>query len=339
MAEDLSQRSLADARQDGQRTEPVPFTAEAFTIPGLIPSWELSLRARRRSDRTVADYITDVTRFAVWLADKGMPLDPQAIAREHVEAFIVAELDRVSDRTGKKLAPGYVASAYRRLQQFFAWAEEEGEIPASPMAKMSPPALEDKPVPVIELEDLRAILGVCEGTSFEARRDNAIIRTWADTGIRLGQMDGIQVDDVNLRSTQIRTYGKGRGGGKALDVPFGAMTGQALDRYLRARARHKCASSPWLWLGTRGRSINRFTSSGMARMLSRRAEQAGLGHIHPHQFRHTFAHQWKLNEGHDDALMQLMGWKSRDMLSRYGASAAAERAREAHRKLGLGDRL
>jgi integrase len=74
-------------------------------------------------------------------------------------------------------------------------------------------------------------------------------------------------------------------------------------------------------------------------MLDRRAEKAGVGHVHPHQFRHTAAHRWLAEGGGEGDLMMLMGWKSRQMVSRYDASAAAERARDAHRRMALGDRL
>jgi integrase len=87
------------------------------------------------------------------------------------------------------------------------------------------------------------------------------------------------------------------------------------------------------------RSLAPERSMGVGTMIENRCKEAGLLHSHPHQFRHTFAHLWKVNGGNADSLMRITGWKSRQMLSRYAASSGAESARQAHRSLSPGDRL
>ncbi len=74
-------------------------------------------------------------------------------------------------------------------------------------------------------------------------------------------------------------------------------------------------------------------------MLKRRGDLAGIPNLHAHRFRHTLAHTWQLNAGNETDLMRIMGWKSREMLGRYGASAADQRAHASARALHLGDRV
>lgn len=118
-------------------------------------------------------------------------------------------------------------------------------------------------------------------------------------------------------------------------VPFGRKTAQALDRYVRERARHRFAQAEAFWLSRQG-PLN---DSAVDLMIRRRARQAGVDGVHAHIFSHAFAHTWLAQGGQEGDLMMLTGWRSRTMLGRHGASAAAERARKGYRQLSAGDRL
>lgn len=294
-------------------------------------SWQLALESDGYAANSIRSYTRAMASFAEWLAVNHPDVGPAEATREHVRGWIVHTRDTTSSGTAR--------SHFAGLRHFCRWMLAEGETDKDATDGIRTPAPNDPTTPLLKHDDIRALIAGCTGRDFVARRDAAIIYAFADGGLRLAECTGLTTDDVDIRERMLYVYGKGtnRSGPRRRAVPLGVKATQALDRYLRERRKHPHAESSALWLGDRGRGA--LSADGVDRMLQRRAASAGIGHIHPHQFRHTWADAFRAAGGSEGDLMTLGGWRNRAMLDRYGKTNAEGRAKEAYARLSFGDRL
>jgi len=290
----------------------------------LAKSFARHLRAEGRAPRTATLYTMSVRMFADHLTAQGTPADLDHFTRANIRDWLAT--------LGETKAPGTVRTRYRGLFRFAGWCVDEGELDKNPMAGLSPPALEVKPVPVLTDEELAALLATCRKRTYRNRRDEAIIRVLLDTGVRVSELCGMTVESIDLDNGMGLVRGKG---GKIRPVYFSTRTIAALDRYLRARAQHRQAHHEALFLSERGP----LSADGARELIRVRGVAAGVEGLHPHRFRHTFAHDFLMAGGQERDLKRLAGWTSDVMLERYGASAADARAKQAAQRLRRGDRV
>jgi len=316
--------------------------------------FERDLKAAKRSPRTIQSYQEAAEQLAAFVAGEWCKdgcehtthddASFEDMTKAHVQDYLLAYMDRHSTSAA--------GVRFRSLRRFFNWMVDEQIIDESPMRRLSEPKPDDKPTEVPPIEHVRALLATCQTKKgadprrkFNDVRDEAIIRLFCEAGApRVSEMAGIELARVDMAQDVVTFLGKGR---KWRTVPFGAKTGKALSRYMRARPKHplvvaarakdpKSDGPAELWLGWRGRPLD---ASGIYQMIERRCEEAGIPRIHPHQLRHFAVDAWYSDGGSVQDAMNLFGWSSPAMAHHYAKATAGKRAITAARRASIGDQL
>ena len=302
----------------------------SLTVEQLAEDWFRSQRARDLSSETLRLRRHNIRTLTRFLERQGLSTRIAEITKADLEEFLIAAKRGHSEHT--------LMSHFNTLRVFFNWLVGEEELIHSPIARIPKPELHEQPPDVLTADEIQRLLRTCGGKSFADRRDRAILLLLIDTGMRRQDVVQLTLDTIDREAQTVSIVSKGR---RARKPHYDKVAAAALDAYLRARLRYvtehpRLASEHGLWLGLRGR----LTATGVYQIVRRRAKQAGLDGVHPHLFRHGFAHDWLAAGGQEGDLATLAGWTpGSPMLRRYGAALRQDRAIEAHKRFSPANRL
>jgi len=257
--------------------------------------WFAALRRRRRSEKTIEWY-------AMWLRDLSRSLMlARPLGFDDVAHVSLADLRAwVDGLTARGLKPHSIHGAARAARAFFRWCLAEGLRADDPTLRLERPDLPrriPKPLPVDVVQQL---INVAAGST-HAARDQALVMFLADTGVRLGELCGLQVGDVDLAGCSAVVVGKGD---QERFVFFSDETRRAL----------------MAWLVVRPPGVGNLFGLGyyaVGGLLRRLADRACVAErVHPHAFRKTAATRYA-EQLDPHALMQLFGWKQLQTSEHY----------------------
>ncbi len=244
----------------------------------LTDSFRQHLIADGKSHKTVVSYVGDVSGFADWLTTKGVPFDGR-ITRFHVTSYRkhLMETDTAVNTINKKI---------NSLNSFNQWLLEQGlteEMAVNVRKdKVKIASGSEGEVEVFSEEEVEKILFHLHDTNKVSPRDRAIVTLLLYTGVRVSELVGIKMRDMDFLTLQLKVLGKG---GKAREVPLKADVTEAVKEYINTeRKESRFAVSEFLLLSQRAGRLDRDTVS---KVLRKMGGELGI-QMYPHKFRHTF---------------------------------------------------
>ncbi len=286
----------------------------------LLGGLLLELRATTRAPATLDWYEQRLRRFVDFLGDP--PAD--RISAEDIRRFLIAVKTGTS---GVATSDLYVESFRKAISSLFTFALRNELVLRSPMSRVAKLRLEHRELAILTPSDVEALIAAQPERSPLGLRNRAMIAFLYDTGVRVGELVGIRIEDLDLAALTCRVRGKTGEG----SVPLSFALRQMLLQYLeRGRPRlQPFADSGHLFLGRRGLSLR---ETAVNQWLRKSAARAGIvgKRVSPHTFRHSFATAYLRNGGDAFTLQRILRHRTSDMVRRYVHVAMSD-VRERHR--------
>jgi len=239
---------------------------------------------RGLSRNTIDAYRRDLIRYAAYLRER--QIEDAVSADPSIVSGFVAHLSAGEYRDGRRYRASSVARTLAAVRSFHRFLQREGEAPADPAREVVRPKVPRGLPRALSVDEVARILSVPAAGDAAALRDRAILETLYGAGLRVSEVVGLDIDDVDLEEGSIRVVGKGD---RERLVPIGRAAREAVGSYLtRERpglARAKSGSA--VFLNRRGGRLSR---QGIHRIVKASARQAGITkRVTAHSLRHSFA--------------------------------------------------
>ena len=266
---------------------------------------------RNVSPNTIIAYRDDLESFTAFLCN-----DYFTMGRDQIE---LARVDHLTVRSylahlsRRKLARASVARHLSALRSFFKYLVREGAVEANPARSVATPKREKHLPTVMQPSDVALLLEQPDLSGPLGLRDSAFLELLYASGLRIGELVGIDIDDLELRARLVKVHGKGS---KERIVPFGTKAEAALRAWLAVRTDLVSdADEPAVFVNYRGARI---TTRSVRRLFDGYLHQAALrSGISPHTMRHSFATHL-LNAGADlRGIQELLGHSSLSTTQKY----------------------
>jgi integrase/recombinase XerC len=276
---------------------------------------------RNASEHTAAAYDNDVSQFLVFAAQyRAIPIDalePLHLDLGTIRAFLADLYRQGHARTS-------VSRKLSALRAFGRYLRREGWIDSDPASLAVGPKREQKIPAHLSVDEMTRLLEMPDVSTALGRRDRAILELFYASGLRLSELVGLDLDDVNLRARMVRVMGKG---GKERLVPFNGTTEQSIRAWLIDRAVFRHSRAPSVHNGkprvqTEPLFVNfrgaRLTGRSVQRLVARYVAACSTRFgISPHALRHSFATHL-LERGADlRAIQELLGHVQLSTTQRY----------------------